>query len=106
MSFKLQGRYYFGFLNYQVKAGQKPSSGVVEFNPTEDLNEDGIKDIEIVYPDGKQQELYVIEDDGIAEPIDNRAEVEAETDEGGDSSEADDDGDSGETTDTDEADEE
>ncbi len=81
MSFRLSGRSYFGFLDYHVEAGEKPSSGVVEFNPTEDLNEDGIEDIEIVYPDGQQQDLYVIEDDSIAEPIDNRAEVEDETDE-------------------------
>ncbi len=81
LSFILQGQFYYGFLDYRVKAGEKPSSGVVEFNPTDDINDDGIEDIQIVYPDGQQQDLYIIEDDSIAAPTDNSTAVDFETDE-------------------------
>ena len=67
MSFTLQGRAYSGFLDYHVVEGEKPSSGVVEFAPTDDLNDDGIPDIQIIYPDGQQQSMYVTEEDDSAE---------------------------------------
>ncbi len=57
ISFTMKGRQRKGMLSYNVTQGEPPVSGGVEFEETGDVNEDGLKDITVVYPNGERQDV-------------------------------------------------
>jgi len=53
-------RQYFALMDYKVVSGVYPSSDSLRFILIDDLNGDGTKDYEVVYPNGDKQLLYIL----------------------------------------------
>ena len=58
--FTLEGQTHHGLLSEQVAPGPVPENGPVHLVAIFDVNEDGIDDFLITYPDGQQQVLYYL----------------------------------------------
>ncbi len=61
ISFILNGQSYRAMLGYDGWQSEEPASGAVEFIETgEDINDDGVEDFTIAYPDGNMQDLIIV----------------------------------------------
>lgn len=58
LSFKVKNSLYLGQLDNQIISGTPPVGGQLIMEAVEDINQDGIKDFQVIYPNGDKQFIY------------------------------------------------
>jgi hypothetical protein len=61
ISFKLDGKTYRGVMDYVVTQGTETARDTLQVKSIPDANDDGIADVKLIYPDGEEQIMFLVE---------------------------------------------